>query len=141
MPSASCKIDKMSTEEVKKLKERLLKAQGNTCFLCGDSINLEADKTEIDHIIPKSDNGPDEEYNWALMHEHCNNIKRAKNLQIARILMKFELLEEKYEGAITSGEVLKQFGGSIDEVYVEDLGNHVLLRYEMMAKLLITKFK
>jgi hypothetical protein len=136
MPSAPSQIDKMSQSEVRQLKERLLKAQGNVCFLCGKGINLDADKTEIDHVRPRADQGPDEESNWALMHDHCNNKERAKNLELARVLMKFEQLEEKYEGAITSGEVLKEFGGSKDEIYLEDHGGKVLLRYDDQGKII-----
>jgi len=130
----SSRIEKMSDAEKKELKKRLLMSQGNVCFLCGDKINLDANETQIDHIKPRSDGGPDEESNWALMHAQCNNKKKAKNLELALALMKFENLREKYSGAITSGDIIREFGGSTKEVYLEDYGQRVLVRYEDQDK-------
>lgn len=58
MPRQSTRIDEMNEEEREALKRRLLNFQGNRCFLCEHEIILEADETEIDHIIPISDDGP-----------------------------------------------------------------------------------
>jgi hypothetical protein len=127
-------LDNMDDEEKKQLKNRLWTFQSNVCFLCAQSINLDADETEIDHIKPLHDKGPDEEANWALMHAHCNKKKKVANLELARAMMRFELLKEKYQGSITSGDVLREFGGSTREIFLEDKVNSVLVRYEYQGR-------
>ncbi|GFP43725.1 hypothetical protein HKBW3C_02854 [Candidatus Hakubella thermalkaliphila] len=130
MPRSLSKIDKMSGDEIKDLKHRLHSFQGGECFLCGRPINLEADETEIDHIVPLADKGPDEEANWALLHSVCNDRKSAQNLNLARILMRFENTKEEYGGALTTAQVLEMHGGSTQQLHVDDRGDSVLVRYE-----------
>lgn len=129
MPRYSTRIDEMDKEERDLLKRRLLKFQGNICFLCERDINLEADKTEIDHIIPIGDDGPDEEGNWALLHSDCNSKKRAKNLHLAKVLMKWDTLREKYGGSLTTEQILNEFGGNREEIYASETENEILLRF------------
>lgn len=129
MPRYSTRIDEMNAEEREKLKQRLLKFQGSNCFLCEREIKLEADETEIDHIIPIGDNGPDEEGNWALLHSRCNSKKRAKNLNLAKILMRWDVLREKYGGALTTEQVLNEFGENNEVAYVEESNNQISLRF------------
>ena len=123
-------LDKMDAEEKRQLENRLWTFQGKICFLCERPINMDADQTDIDHIKPLHDKGPDEEANWALTHDHCNKKKKVANLELARAMMKFALLKEKYEGAITSGDVLKEYGGSTKDIYLEDKESSVLVRFE-----------
>lgn len=134
MPRYSTLIDEMDKEERNRLKQRLLKFQGNICFLCERDINLEADKTEIDHIIPIGDGGPDDEGNWALLHSDCNSKKRAKNLDLAKVLMKRDTLREKYGGALTTEQILNEFGGNEEEVYANESDNEILLRFSNKDK-------
>lgn len=124
------KIDEMSDEDKRSLHQRLHKLQGGVCFLCEKKINLEADKVEVDHILPLSDGGPDEEANWALMHAECNNRKRAQNLQLAKAKMKFEKIKEKYGGAVTTAQILAEFGGSQKEIFAKIENDKVLLRFD-----------
>ena len=124
------KIDELSEQERKKLIQKLWELQGEVCFLCGDKINLEADKVNIDHIQPLADGGPDEESNWALMHEECNNKKRAQNLELARTKMRFDKIKEKYGGAVTTAQILQEFGGSKQEVFAKIEGTNILIRFD-----------
>ncbi len=130
MPRKASKIDQMSDEEKSKLIQRLWKLQSGVCFLCEEGIKLEADQVEVDHIIPQADGGPDEEANWALMHEECNNKKRAQNLQLARAKMKFDKIKEKYGGAVTTTQILTEFGGSKKDVFAKIENNDVLIRFD-----------
>ena len=129
MPRPKSKIDEMSETEKRNLIQRLWQLQGENCFLCEKKINLEADKVEVDHIIPLADNGPDEESNWALMHAECNNKKRAKNLQLARAKMRFDKIREKYGGAVTTAQILEEFKGSTEEVFAKIEDNEIKLRF------------
>lgn len=119
----------LSKDEKKELTKRLMRCQGNTCFLCQHEIKLKADETEIDHIVPIADDGRDEEGNWALLHPSCNSKKRAKNLNLARILIKWDSLREKYGGALSIQQILTKFGGDKEEVYIEESGGKISLRF------------
>lgn len=129
MPRPKSKIDEMSTEEKKNLTQRLWELQGKICFLCEKEINLRADNTELDHIIPLADNGPDEEANWALMHAECNNKKRAQNLQLAKAKMRFDKIKEKYGGAVTIAQILEEFKGSKEEVFAKIENDEIKIRF------------
>jgi len=129
MPRPKSKIDEMSKEEKEKLIQRLWELQGKICFLCEQEINLQADKVEVDHIIPLTDNGPDEEANWALMHAECNNKKRAQNLELARAKIRFDKIKEKYGGAVTTAQILEEFGGSKEEVFAKIEKDEIVIRF------------
>jgi len=129
MPRPKSKIDEMSDNEKKKLTHRLLEQQGGICFLCGDRIDLEVDRVEIDHIKPLADNGPDEEGNWALMHEECNRKKKAQDLQLAKAKNEFDGIKEKYGGAVTTAQILEEFGGSKEEVFAKIENNFCKIRF------------
>ncbi len=129
MPRKASKIDEMPEEEKRILIQRLWTLQGKVCFLCEDEVKLEADQVEVDHIIPLADDGPDEESNWALMHAECNNKKRAQNLQLAKAKMKFEKVKEKYNGAVTTTQILSEFGGGKKDVFARIANNNVIIRF------------
>jgi len=129
MPRPKSKIDEMSDNEKKRLTHRLFELQGGICFLCEERIDLEADRVEIDHIKPLADNGPDEEGNWALMHEECNRKKKAQNLQLAKAKMKFDRIKERYDGAVTTAQILEEFGGSKEEVFAKIENNFCKIRF------------
>lgn len=124
------KIDEMPEEEKRNLSQRLWEVQGKVCFLCEDEIKLEADQVEIDHIIPLADDGPDEESNWALMHAECNNKKRAQNLQLAKAKMKFEKIKRKYDGAVTTAQILAEFLGGKKDVFAKIDNNNISIRFD-----------
>jgi hypothetical protein len=130
MPRPKSKIDELSENERKDLIKRLWEWQGGICFLCEEKINLEVDKVEIDHIIPLADKGPDEEGNWALMHaEPCHSKKGTDNLHLAKAKMKFEKIKERYGGAVTTAQILEEFGGSKEEVFAKIENNEIVLRF------------
>src|SRR5437867_1063415 len=85
------------------LEHRLLDRQSGRCFICPEMIDLvlHAGQLEIDHIIPRADNGPDDENNFALTHATCNRQKGASDLRVARRICEFEYLQR---AAIEQGE-------------------------------------
>lgn len=64
--------------EMPKRVSSLLKWQKGKCTHCGLYFR-ENDVMEIDHIIPKSQDGKDEYKNWQLLHRHCHDTKTAKD--------------------------------------------------------------
>ncbi len=130
MSRAASAIDRLSEEERQQLKLRLWNLQSHNCFLCGKEIVLEADSVEIDHKDPQADHGLDDDSNWALMHEECNNKKRAKNLELARAMIAFDQLKEEHDGAVTAGQVLESKEGSRQDAYLRLLDGKILLRYD-----------
>lgn len=56
-----------------KLKQRLLVKQDGYCVICGDVIELEGEKVERHHIIPKSKGGKDTMKNTMLIHKTCHD--------------------------------------------------------------------
>ncbi|MEG4495154.1 HNH endonuclease signature motif containing protein, partial [Microcoleus sp. D3_18_C4] len=55
---------------------KLLKKQKGKCTHCGLFFR-ENDVMEIDHRIPKSQDGKDSYDNWQLLHRHCHDTKTA----------------------------------------------------------------
>jgi hypothetical protein len=55
-----------------KLATRLAMAQGWTCTWCQRPLPEDLDGTVVDHVIPQSAGGPDEAWNFELLHLPCN---------------------------------------------------------------------
>jgi len=123
MPVRSKYLASLSEEERMKLRERLYKRQEGKCFICYKPIDLELQPVNIDHIIPLSLGGKDDESNLALTHETCNQRKQDANLEVARVIYKFEEIREKvYKSdgfAPDISHILKEFGGSKYELSIK----------------------
>jgi hypothetical protein len=100
------------------LEKRLLERQGGRCFIDDEPIDLllHQGQLEIDHIIPLSEGGPDEENNFALVHGSCNRSKSASDLRVARRMAEFDKLQrkaqERGERGANLGHVLARYGGA-----------------------------
>lgn len=107
------------------LAKKLYEIQNGGCFICGESIDLEKDRWEIDHIIPRAKGGKDDENNYALTHEPCNRNKLDSDLRIARRMAKYEKIKEKYtnEGPNRPNlkDFLEEFGGARYYVTIKNL--------------------
>jgi len=58
------------------LKYELYKAQGCICLYCGQTLAAtDMADHEIEHIVPRSQNGPDAMVNYVLAHKECNEQK------------------------------------------------------------------
>ena len=62
----------------KKSVAKLLKRQKGKCNRCGLYFKDE-DVLEIDHIIPRSEDGKDQYKNYQLLHRHCHHEKTAED--------------------------------------------------------------
>lgn len=97
------KLDGLSREQREELVARLHKAQNGLCYVCGDVINLQVHKTDVDHIIALVNGGLDDESNWGLTHESCNRSKGARDLLLQRILHEFRRHVHKYTAGNAHG--------------------------------------
>jgi len=111
------------------LEFRLWEQQQHRCFLCDGEIDLElhADELHIDHIIPIVHQGADDPINFALMHGRCNEKKSATNLEIARLLHRFEGIQDKARTANGRGadldDVLGEVGGKVHNLKLKIVGD------------------
>jgi HNH endonuclease len=113
------------------LEHRLLERQGGKCFICDDPIDLilHEGQLDVDHIVPLTDQGPDEENNFALAHASCNRSKGASDLRVARRMAQFEKLQadakKRGERGANLGHVLQRHGGAKAKLHLKRAGDHV----------------
>lgn len=96
MATHSATLAAMNGDERHALEQRLLQRQTGKCFICDKVIDsvLHDGQLDIDHIVPLTDSGPDEENNFALTHLSCNRSKGASDLRVARRMAEFERFQE-----------------------------------------------
>jgi len=80
-------LGRLNAEQRKALIERLWHAQGGKCFITGKEIDLSLHEGEldIDHVIPLTNGGKDDESNFALTFSSANCSKQGADLNLARI--------------------------------------------------------
>ncbi len=107
------------------LSNKLHKIQSGRCFICGDPLNLDIDKWEVDHIIPRSKGGKDDDNNYALTHEWCNRNKSDSDLRIARLMAKYEKIKDKHKNDGPNRpnlkDIFEEYGGSKFQLAIHSL--------------------
>ncbi|HEX3717355.1 MAG TPA: HNH endonuclease domain-containing protein [Verrucomicrobiae bacterium] len=69
-------VEAGAEEKSAALKYELFKGQGSLCLYCGIPFAAtKLDEYEIDHIVPRTKNGPDAMVNFVLAHRECNQAK------------------------------------------------------------------
>ncbi|MEO0075568.1 MAG: HNH endonuclease signature motif containing protein [candidate division WOR-3 bacterium] len=115
MPSLC--LSRLSVPERQELIKKLYEIQNGKCFICEESIDLSLhkDTIDIDHIIPIKMNGPDNPSNFALTHSSCNRSKQDSDLNVAKILVKFENIKQSIieQGrGVNLGDILSLYNGA-----------------------------
>lgn len=92
-------LSRLTTEQRKALVERLWNIQNGKCFISGKEIDLKlhAGELDIDHVIPLTNGGKDDESNFALTFSSANRSKQGADLNLARINWQFKELSEKLQ--------------------------------------------
>lgn len=111
-------LSKLTTIERDNLIQRLWECQKGKCYISGKEIDLALHKNaiDIDHIIPLTNGGKDDESNMALTFSSANRSKQAADLNLARInwiykTLAEELLKEENRNP-NLNDVLKKFDGA-----------------------------
>lgn len=83
-------LDGLSSDEKNKLCQKLWNIQNHKCFICESEIDLQLNKTNIDHIKPLANGGKDGVDNFAITHEACNKSKQDADLVVAKTLCRLD---------------------------------------------------
>lgn len=83
-------LDSLGADGKKALSRKLWEIQNHRCFICGEPIDLDISKTNIDHIKPLALGGKDDTSNFAITHEHCNKAKQDADLEVAKRLFQLD---------------------------------------------------
>lgn len=120
-------LSKLSNEGYKDLTVKLHSIQNGKCFICGQDINLDLHKTNIDHIVPLNTGGKDNERNFALTHASCNESKQDANLEVARALHRLKIIQDRVSKeenrAASLQDLLTSIGGSKYKLQYNISGN------------------
>ena len=79
-------LDTLTGDKKEALCRQLWNIQSHKCFICGEAIDLDIQKVNIDHIRPLANGGKDDTTNFAITHEHCNKSKQDADLEVAKKL-------------------------------------------------------
>lgn len=111
-------LGRLNNNERKALINRLWNIQKGKCFITGKDIDLKLHEgqLDIDHIIPLTNGGKDDESNFALTFSYANRSKQAADLNLARINWTFKTMCEDLQHRENRNpnltDILKLYGGS-----------------------------
>jgi hypothetical protein len=131
MAAHSLYLAKLTSQQRQDLERILWERQSHKCFLCDDDIDLQlhAGDLHVDHIVPIVARGADDPMNFALAHAACNEKKSATNLEIARLLFRFDALQNHARQTHGRGanleDVLDTVGGGAQPLRIKATDDEV----------------
>ena len=89
-------LSKLTAQQRDDLTMRLWECQKGKCYISGKDIDLNLHKNaiDIDHIIPLTNGGKDDESNMALTFSSANRSKQAADLNLARVNWVYKAMAE-----------------------------------------------
>lgn len=142
---ASTYLKNLSSEEYKNLSRKLHNIQNGYCYICQQPIDLEVNTTNIDHIVPLSTGGKDNESNFALTHEACNKSKQDSHLTVARVLHRLKIIQDKVSKnenrAASLKDLLLKEEGSKYEFQFKIEGDELIYSFDKLGNPHINKSK
>ncbi|MBR0318126.1 MAG: HNH endonuclease [Spirochaetia bacterium] len=125
-------LDGLNTDEKAALGKKLWGIQNHKCFICGEEIDLDIQKTNIDHIRPLANGGKDDPINFAITHEHCNKSKQDADLEVAKKLYQLSKI-------ILGAEITKETP-SLKHVLAANNGSKYSFKYKLDGSQIIYSF-
>lgn len=125
-------LDSLSREEYDALSKQLWNIQSHKCFICEEEIDLDVNKTNIDHIRPLVNGGKDDKINFGLTHEHCNKSKQDADLEVSKKLYQ---LGKIIKSAEDKGET-----PSLKHVLEAKGGSKYSFKYKVVDDILVYSF-
>lgn len=124
-------LSRLSVPERQELIKKLYEIQNGKCFICEEKIDLSLhkDMIDIDHIIPIKMNGPDNPSNFALTHSSCNRSKQDSDLNVSKILVKFENIKQsiiEQERGVNLGDILRLYNGAKHSIKLKIEENNII---------------
>ena len=85
--------DNGSTSKWRKIRQRILQRDGYTCQTCGGEAN------SVDHIVPRSMNGGDDDWNLQSLCTPCNSAKGGRFFSTTRTPLTLPVLNSPENGS------------------------------------------
>ena len=125
-------LDGLNNDEKTALSKKLWGIQNHKCFICGEEIDPDIQKTNIDHIRPLATGGKDDPSNFAITHEHCNKSKQDADLEVAK---KLYLLSK----IIANAEIARETP-SLKHVLAANEGSKYPFKYKIEGNQIVYSF-
>ncbi|MBR5651696.1 MAG: HNH endonuclease [Bacteroidales bacterium] len=134
-------LSKLTPQQHDELIKRLWECQKGKCYISGKDIDLDIHKNavDIDHIIPLTNGGKDDESNMALTFSVANRSKQAADLNLARINWTYKTLAEDLQNSENRNpnlnDVLKKFDGACHNLHFVIKGDRIRFSYAELGNL------
>lgn len=134
-------LSKLTQQQHDDLIKRLWECQKGKCYISGKDIDLDIHKNaiDIDHIVPLTNGGKDDESNMALTFSVANRSKQAADLNLARINWTYKTLAEDLQKSENRNpnlnDVLKKFDGACHNLHFVIKGDKIRFSYAELGNL------
>ena len=133
-------LSKLTAQKREELIVRLWNCQKGKCYISGKDIDLDLHKNviDIDHIIPLTNGGKDDENNMALTFSSANRSKQAADLNLARVNWVYkemaEDLQKKENRNPNLNDVLQKYEGACYHLHYKINNNRILFSFAEVGR-------